>query len=188
LLPCLCACALQAALAKVQADCGLRHELAAALLSMLDYLGVSRREAHQHIVARGTRLLLDWLAGVRAQAAAAAAARRQRAALGQGGGGGAGGAGGVDDEEGEGAEEGAVQRKLERLLKASFKYMGVELLKQVGCVPVCMCVCRLCLLAVPAPVRACGGRNQQHPHTPPDTPVHRPAHTMFVHAARSPWV
>lgn len=71
-------------------------------------------------------MLLEWIARMRATADAKAAQR--------------------GPDEPESAEELTLQEKLERLLIASFKYMGVTELKQVHahvwpCMCMCMCAC-----------------------------------------------
>lgn len=100
-----------AAVQELQANYGLQHPLCKPLLQMLDYLDISRREAHMYILTRARKLLLDWIAGVRA-----AAGQRNSDAGG---------------ELAESQEEVQLQEKLERLLNASFKYMGVPELQQV---------------------------------------------------------
>lgn len=101
----------QSALQQVQATCGVSHELCKPLLQMLDYLDISRREAHLFILNRGKQLLLDWLASVKTATAQRSSERS------------------VDEPESR--EELELQQKLERLLVASFRYMGVAELKQV---------------------------------------------------------
>ena len=99
-----------AAVQELQANYGLQHPLCKPLLQMLDYLDITRREAHLCVLTRARKLLLDWIA-------AAKAASSQRSS-----------------EAGDGAEsreEIQLQEKLERLLNASFKYMGVPELQQV---------------------------------------------------------
>eukprot|EP00878_Enallax_costatus_P019924 GHUV01021038.1.p1 GENE.GHUV01021038.1~~GHUV01021038.1.p1 ORF type:complete len:417 (+),score=123.02 GHUV01021038.1:446-1696(+) len=99
-----------AAVQELQANYGLQHPLCKHLLQMLDYLDITRREAHLFVLMRARKLLLDWIA-----AAKAASGLRS-------------------SEAGDGAEsqeEIQLQEKLERLLNASFKYMGVPELQQV---------------------------------------------------------
>jgi predicted RNA-binding protein Jag len=82
---------------------------------MLDYLDISRREAHVHVLNRARKLLLDWVSSTYAST------QQQR---------------GVEQQQGdapESREEIELQEKLERLLNASFKYMGVRELQQVRC-------------------------------------------------------
>jgi hypothetical protein len=55
----------QVALAQVQATAGLSHPLCGPLLCMLDYLDISRREAHLFILTRAKQLLQDWIASVK---------------------------------------------------------------------------------------------------------------------------
>lgn len=101
-----------AAVQELQANYGLQHPLCKPLLHMLDYLDISRREAHLYVLTRARKLLLDWIASVRS-----VSTQRSSDA-------------GGDAAESE--EEIQLQGKLERLLNASFKYMGVPELQQVG--------------------------------------------------------
>lgn len=101
------------ALKRVQETCGLSNPLCQPLLIMLDYLGVPRREAHLTILNRAKEMLLKWIAEVKASCEKRASER------------------GLDEPETQ--EELILQEKLERLLIASFKYMGVTELKQVCC-------------------------------------------------------
>lgn len=101
------------ALEQVQATCGLSNPLCQPLLVMLDYLGVPRREAHLHILNRTKAMLLKWIESIKKTSENRASDR------------------GADEPETQ--EELIAQEKLERLLIASFKYMGVAELKQVRC-------------------------------------------------------
>jgi hypothetical protein len=101
------------AVQELHANYGLQHPLCRPLLHMLDYLDISRREAHVHLLNRARKLLLDWVSSTHAST------QQQRD---------------VDQQQGdapESREEIELQEKLERLLNASFKYMGVRELQQV---------------------------------------------------------
>eukprot|EP00879_Flechtneria_rotunda_P023113 GHRR01024433.1.p1 GENE.GHRR01024433.1~~GHRR01024433.1.p1 ORF type:complete len:158 (+),score=54.28 GHRR01024433.1:596-1069(+) len=98
------------AVQELHANYGLHHPLCKPLLLMLDYLEISRREAHVHVLNKARTLLLDWISSIRAQ---------QRTSE-------------HGTEDAESPEEIELQEKLERLLNASFKYMGVPELKQVS--------------------------------------------------------
>lgn len=99
------------AVQELQANYGLQHPLCKPLLHMLDYLDITRRDSHLYLLNRARKLLLDWVSSVRATA-------QQRSSE----------AGDVPESQ----EEIELQEKLERLLNASFKYMGVRELQQVG--------------------------------------------------------
>jgi hypothetical protein len=101
-----------AAVQELQAKYGLQQQLCKPLLQMLDLLDLSRRDAHLYLLNKARKLLLDWVAASRSAAQPCSSE------------------GGFGPESQEDIE---LQEKLERLLNASFKYMGVPELKQVGC-------------------------------------------------------
>lgn len=101
------------AVQELHANYGLQHPLCRPLLHMLDYLDISRRDAHVYLLNRARKLLLDWVSSTHAST------QQQR---------------GAEQQQGdapESREEIELQEKLERLLNASFKYMGVRELQQV---------------------------------------------------------
>jgi hypothetical protein len=110
---------------ELQAGYSLQHPLCRPLLIMMDTMQVSRREVHLHVLNRARRLLLDWIAAARAASEARAADMRPDAP--------------------EPPEELELQERLERLLNASFKYMGVPELKQACC---CWSAAACCALHV----------------------------------------
>eukprot|EP00775_Hariotina_reticulata_P013351 gene13351-13479_t len=99
-----------AAVQELQAKYGLQQQLCKPLLQMLDLLDMSRRDAHLYILNKARKLLLDWVAASRSAAQPCSSE------------------GGLGPESPEDIE---LQEKLERLLNASFKYMGLPELKQV---------------------------------------------------------
>jgi alkylhydroperoxidase family enzyme len=98
----------------VHANYGLHDPLCEPLLQMLHAGGISRREAHLGVLGKALKLLLDWIKD---------APKQQQGSAPQS------------------MEEIELQLKLEGLLQASFKFLGVRELRQVRCSSSCSSDC-----------------------------------------------
>jgi hypothetical protein len=95
----------------IQAHAGLRNPLCQPLLTLLQHLGVSRREAHHHVLMRARDMLVQWLRHL-----GAAKQERQRR----------------NSDTGTAAASSANTDQLERLLVASFGYLTIPELADVS--------------------------------------------------------